>query len=299
MTETSMNCFNNIYGARIILRRTLLTALCISSLAIFSLLAPSQAISAQEEKVSLNFVNAEIEEVIKAVSHITGKNFVVDPRVKGTINIISATPVAASLAYDILLSTLRMQGFAAVEAGGVTKILPEADAKLYVSGVNSRAGGEKLVTRIFVLQYESAAQLVPVLRPLIPPNNIIVAYPGNNTLVVTDYASNLRRIEQIVNAIDQPGKTSPIIIPVKHASAIELAQTISRLLQDGIAGAAGAGDTSQRFVLLADSRTNNLLLRTDNPERIERVRDLVAQLQLLMRRRKCHLTIPRAVFAPI
>ena len=77
MTETSMNCFNNIYGARIILRRTLLTALCISSLAIFSLLAPSQAISAQEEKVSLNFVNAEIEEVIKAVSHITGKNFVV------------------------------------------------------------------------------------------------------------------------------------------------------------------------------------------------------------------------------
>ena len=280
MTETSMNCFNNIYGARIILRRTLLTALCISSLAIFSLLAPPQAISAQEEKVSLNFVNAEIEEVIKAVSHITGKNFVVDPRVKGTINIISATPVAASLAYDILLSTLRMQGFAAVEAGGVTKILPEADAKLYVSGVNSRAGGEKLVTRIFVLQYESAAQLVPVLRPLIPPNNIIVAYPGNNTLVVTDYASNLRRIEQIVNAIDQPGKTSPIIIPVKHASAIELAQTISRLLQDGIAGAAGAGDTSQRFVLLADSRTNNLLLRTDNPERIERVRGLVAQLDV-------------------
>ena len=235
---------------------------------------------AESEKVSLNFVNAEIEEVIKAVSHITGKNFVVDPRVKGTINIISATPVAAPLAYDILLSTLRMQGFAAVEAGGVTKILPEADAKLYVGSVHGSNTGEKLVTRVFVLKYESAAQLVPVLRPLIPPNNIVVAYPGNNTLVITDYASNMRRLEQIVNAIDQPGKVAPMIIPVKLASAIELAQTINRLLQEGAAGAAGTGDTSQRFILLADARTNSLLLRTDNSERIERVLDLVAKLDV-------------------
>jgi general secretion pathway protein D len=246
-------------------------ALCIS---------PS-AISAQDEKVSLNFVNADIEEVVKAVSHITGRNFVVDPRVKGTINIISSTPVAASLAYDILLSTLRMQGFAAVEAGGVTKILPEADAKLYVSGVNDRKGSnEKLVTRVYVLKYESAAQMVPVLRPLIAPNNIVVAYPNNNTLVVTDYASNLRRIEQIVNAIDQPGKGAPVIIPVKRASAIELAQTINRLLQDGAVVATGSTDASQRFVLLADARTNSLLLRTENQERLDRVRDLVEKLDI-------------------
>ena len=239
------------------------------------------AMSAQDEKVSLNFVNADIEEVIRAVSHITGRNFVVDPRVKGTINIISSTPVAAPLAYDILLSTLRMQGFAAVEAGGVTKILPEADAKLYVSGVNDRKGsGEKLVTRVYVLKYESAAQMVPVLRPLIAPNNIVVAYPNNNTLVVTDYASNLRRIEQIVNAIDQPGKGAPVIIPVKRASAIELAQTINRLLQDGAVVATGSTDASQRFVLLADARTNSLLLRTENQERLDRVRDLVEKLDI-------------------
>ena len=247
---------------------------------ILSLFLTPLVAHAESEKVSLNFVNAEIEEVIKAVSHITGKNFVVDPRVKGTINIISATPVAAPLAYDILLSTLRMQGFAAVEAGGVTKILPEADAKLYVGSVHGSNTGEKLVTRVFVLKYESAAQLVPVLRPLIPPNNIVVAYPGNNTLVITDYASNMRRLEQIVNAIDQPGKVAPMIIPVKLASAIELAQTINRLLQEGAAGAAGTGDTSQRFILLADARTNSLLLRTDNSERIERVLDLVAKLDV-------------------
>jgi general secretion pathway protein D len=268
--EIFMICFKKICAIRIVLLASLIAALCISPF----------AIGAQNEKVSLNFVNADIEEVIKAVSQITGRNFVVDPRVKGTINIVSATPVAASLAYDILLSTLRMQGFSAVEAGGVTKILPEADAKLYVSGIDGKSTGEKLITRVFVLQYESAAQLVPILRPLIPPNNIVVAYPGNNTLVVTDYASNLKRIEQIVSAIDQPSKSAPVIIPVKLASAIELAQTINRLLQDTPIGAAGTADTSQRFVLLADSRTNSLLLRTDNPERIERVRDLVRRLDI-------------------
>jgi general secretion pathway protein D len=265
-----MNCIKNCWTVRIILPIFFLGILCISPL----------ALSAQDEKVSLNFVNADIEEVIKAVSHITGRNFVVDPRVKGTINIISSTPVAAPLAYDILLSTLRMQGFAAVEAGGVTKIMPEADAKLYVSGVGGRGAGEKLVTRVFVLKYESAAQMVPVLRPLIAPNNIVVAYPNNNTLVVTDYASNLRRIEQIVNAIDQPGKGAAVIIPVKRASAIELAQTINRLLQDGAVVATGSTDASQRFVLLADPRTNSLLVRTENQEKLERVRDLVEKLDI-------------------
>jgi general secretion pathway protein D len=242
-------------------------------------LSPLTASAAAEEKITLNFVNADIEEVVKAVSQITGRNFVVDPRVKGSINIISSTPVAAPLAYDILLSTLRMQGFAAVEAGGVTKILPEADAKLYISSTHDRKStGENLVTRVYVLKYESAAQLVPVLRPLIAPNNIVVAYPNSNTLVVTDYASNLKRIEQIVNTIDQPGKGDMEIIPVKRASAVELAQTINRLMQDGATGAPGAGDSSQRFVLLADARTNSLLLRSENQEKLERVRELVEKL---------------------
>ncbi len=244
-------------------------------------LVPDTYVQAAEEKVTLNFVNADIEEVIKAISHITGKNFVVDPRVKGTINIISATPVASSLAYDILLSTLRMQGFAAVETGGITKILPEADAKLYVSNVHDKVSGEKIITRVFALQYESASQLVPVLRPLIPPNNIIVAYPSNNTLVVTDYASNISRIEQIVSAIDQPNKMEPIIIPVKLASAVELAQTINRMMQDSGGGTtAGGGDSSQRYILLADSRTNSLLLRSDNPEKMTRIQELVKKLDV-------------------
>ncbi len=243
-----------------------------------ALLFSSLGMSAQDEKVSLNFVNADIEEVVKAVSHITKRNFLIDPRVKGTINIISSSPVAAPLAYDILLSALRMQGFAAVESGGVTKVMPEADAKLHIGASSDKRGaGDKLVTRVYVLKYESAAQLVPILRPLIAPNNIVVAYPSSNTLVVTDYASNLKRIEQIVKAIDQPNVEAPLIIPLKRASAMDVAQTITRLMQDGGAPG-GAGDSSLRFVLVADARTNSLLLRTDNPARLARVRELAEKL---------------------
>ena len=240
----------------------------------------SMAISAQDEKVSLNFVNADIEEVVKAVSHITGRNFLMDPRVKGTINIISSTPVPASLAYDILLSALRLQGFAAVESGGITKVMPEADAKLHIgTSSDARGSGDKLVTRVYVLKYESASLLVPILRPLIAPNNIVVAYPNSNTLVITDYASNLKRIEQIVDTIDQPSAEAPVVIPLQRASAIEVAQTITRLMQDSAASGA-AGDSSARFVLAADTRTNSLLLRTDNPARLSRVRALAEKLDI-------------------
>jgi general secretion pathway protein D len=236
---------------------------------------------AADEKVSLNFVNADIEEVVKAVSHISGRNFLMDPRVKGTINIVSARPVAAGLAYDILLSALRLQGFAAVESGGVTKVMPEADAKLYIANANDKNGtGDKLVTRVYPLKYESATQLVPILRPMIAPNNIIAAYPNNNTLVITDYASNLKRIEQIIDAIDQPGSEAPLLIPVKRTSALDLAQTINRLMQDSGAVGGAQGDGSTRFVLLADARTNTLLLRTDNPSRLARVRELVEKLDV-------------------
>lgn len=253
----------------------------IGAAALFAaLVCASSAIAAESDKTTLNFVNADIPEVIRAISHITKKNFLVDPRVKGTINIVSATPVSSSQAYNILLSALRLQGFAAVESNGVTKIMPEADAKLYISEVSNGPGRkDQIVTRIFPLQYESAAQLVNIVRPLIAPNNVVVAYPNTNTLVVTDYASNLKRIEQIVRSIDQPASETPITFPVHHLSAVDLAQTINRLMQEGPQGAAAA-DGSNRFVLLADARSNTLLLRSSNPDRIARVRDLVKTLDI-------------------
>ncbi|HEY6096245.1 MAG TPA: type II secretion system secretin GspD [Gallionellaceae bacterium] len=235
---------------------------------------------AAEEKVSLNFVNADIVEVIKAVSQISQKNFLIDPRVKGTINIVSAKPVPPSLAYEILLSALRLQGFAAVEANGVTKIVPESDAKLYISSANKGGNGDSLVTRVYILKYESATQLVPILRPLIASNNVVAAYPNNNALVITDYASNLRRIEQIIESIDQPVSEAPVVIPLQYSSAVDLAQIITRLMADSQLVVGGNTDASQRFVLLADVRSNSLLLRTDSPAKVHRVRELVEKLDV-------------------
>jgi general secretion pathway protein D len=230
-----------------------------------------------EESVSLNFVNADIQEVIRAISQISGKNFLVDQRVKGTINIVSATPVNAGLAYDILLSALRMQGYASVESAGITKIIPESDAKLHVDSLASpRNNGDKLVTRVFILKNESASQLVNLVRPMVAPNNLVVAYPASNALVVTDYASGIRRIEKLLESIDRVDNDMPLVIPVKHASAIDLANLINKLMPE--AANAQSGDDNQRFVLTADSRTNTLLLRSDNPGRIARVKQLVANL---------------------
>jgi general secretion pathway protein D len=236
------------------------------------------------DTVTLNFVNADIEGVVKAVSEITGKNFVLDPRVKGTVNIVSARPVPRALVYDVFLSALRLQGYAAVEDRGVVKIIPEADAKLHQGrtvGPDERVrfAGDQIQTEVFTLKYESAAQLLPILRPLIAPANTITVYPSSNTLVITDYAGNLQRIGRIISSIDQPGGTDPVVIPLAHASAVDVAVTVNRLFTEvpQAAGAAGA-DTSQRLSVVADARSNSLVARSDNPSRITRLRTLVALL---------------------
>jgi general secretion pathway protein D len=223
-----------------------------------------------EDTVTLNFVNADIEGVVKAVSDITGKNFVLDPRVKGTVNIVSARPVARDLVYEVFLSALRLQGYAAVEDRGVVKILPEADAKLY-------SGRGQVQTRVFTLKHESAAQLVPILRPLIPPANIITAHAARNVLVITDYVANLQRLARIIDSMDQPGDSDAIVIPLAHASAMDVAQTVTRLFAETPA-AAGAADASQRLVVIPDARSNSLVARSDNPSRIARLRSIVAML---------------------
>ncbi len=237
------------------------------------------------EPGSLDFVDADIGAVIQAISKISGRNFVVDPRVKGTLNIVTARPVARNLTYSILLSALRLQGYTAIEGQGVTKIVPEADAKLHAVPVGKgqgAGGGERLTTQVFNLKHESATQLVPVIRPLVSPNNTVTAYSGNNSLVVTDYAENIGRIAQIIESIDVP-QSGMRVMPLKHASALDLAQTLNRLMNDAGGGAVGAtpgvaGDASQRISVIGDPRTNSLLVRSDNPSKLNSVRQLVANL---------------------
>jgi general secretion pathway protein D len=249
---------------------------------LFAVTAQAQTTAA--DTVTLNFVNADIEGVVKAVSEITGKNFVLDPRVKGTINIVSARPMARALVYEVFLSALRLQGYAAVEDRGVVKIIPEADAKLHPgrivgAGEHSRAAGDQIQTQVFTLKYESAAQLLPTLRPLIAPANTITLYPASNTLVITDYAGNLQRIGRIIESIDQPGGTDPVVIPLANASALDVAAMVNRLFADAPqAAGTGGADTSQRLSVVADPRSNSLVARSDNPSRITRLRSLVAML---------------------
>jgi len=254
----------------------------LASLALALGLAVCQVATAADETVTLNFVNADIEAVVKAVAEITGRNFVIDPKVRGTVNIISARPVPKSLVYPTLLSALRLQGFAAVEGDGVVKIVPEADAKQQGGAVTVgavRAAGDRLVTQVITLKYESAAQLVGVLRPLITPNNAIAAYPASNALVITDYADNLRRIERIIEALDQPTGGEPVVVPVRHASAIDIVALLNRLVVDAPAGGAPAPtDVQQRVIVLADPRSNSILVRADNPGRLARIRQLIGEL---------------------
>jgi len=238
---------------------------------------PTPARQTGADVVTLNFVNAEIEGVVKAVSEIAGKNFVLDPRVKGTINIVSARPVPRALVYQTFLSAMRLQGFTAVEEHGVTMIVPEADAKLYAGSATDgpRAAGDVIKTQVFQLQYESAAQVLPVLRPLISANNTITASQSTNTLVITDYASNLQRIGRIIESIDRASGTDPVVIPIRHASAIDVAQTINRLFTET---AQATADPIQRFTVTADARSNSVLARAGDPSRLMRVRQLVAMI---------------------
>ncbi|MCC6868181.1 MAG: type II secretion system secretin GspD [Burkholderiales bacterium] len=248
-------------------------------------LALALPVAAQDDMVTLNFVNADIESVVKAVAEITGRNFILDPKIKGTVNIISARPVPKSLVYPTLLSALRLQGVTAVEGNGVTKLVLEVDAKMHGSDVGQGGvgGGDRLVTQVITLRHESATQMVTVLRPLITPNNTIAAFPGTNAVVITDYAENLRRIEKIIASLDQPPAGEPLVVTLKHASALDLVPLVQRLLgaeasTGGAPGAAGPGDAAQRITIVADPRSNSVLLRSENSARAGRVKALLEQL---------------------
>jgi general secretion pathway protein D len=256
----------------------------LTSLAIALMLA-SQVMAA-DDKVMLNFVNSDIESTVKAVGVITGKNFILDPRVKGTVNVVSASAVPRKDVFPILLSALRLQGFSVVESGSLVKIVPEADAKQNNSQTMARkmsASGDRIVTQVYPLHNESAAQLVPVLRPLITSNNSIAAYPNSNMLVITDYAENIRRLDDIIENIDQPATSELVTLPLKYASATEVTQTIAKLMPEVSVPGSGAvapaiSDGVRKTVLLADVRANVLLIRGENPAHLAQIRKIAESM---------------------
>ena len=238
--------------------------------------------AAPAETVMLNFVNADIDAVVRAIGQYTTRTFVIDPRVKGTLSLVTERPVTKQQAYEQLLSALRLQGFTIVQTGNVMRVVPEADAKLQGGTVvgpnNASPGGDQLITQVFRLQYESATAMVPILRPLIAPNNTISAYPQNNTLVITDYAENLRRIQRIIESIDTPATSDLEMIPVKYGLAMEIAAVVNRVLDEGARAAGQAVDAGQRISVLAEPRTNTLIVRAPSQARLTLAKNLIAQL---------------------
>ena len=236
--------------------------------------------AADEEKITVNFVNADIQSVIKTIGQHTGRNFILDPRVTGTVNIVSDRPVSKDLLYQLLLSTLRVQGYAAVEDGQFVKIVPEAEAKTSAGPVGEQAArvpGDRVVTQVFILQNENAVQLVPVLRPLVTANNFIAAYPNNNAIIITDYAENVRRIHRIVESVDRPPSSDVQIVRLQNASAIDIATMIGRVVPETAAPVNAPGNIPKAAVAV-DSRTNSLVLRADNPQLMARIKSLALGL---------------------
>ncbi len=237
--------------------------------------------SISQTPVTLNFVDADIDVVAKAVGELTGKTFVLDPRVKGKINIQSAKGVAPGLAYPTFLSALRMAGFAAVEGpGGIVRVVPEVDAKALptaVAGAGSANGnyGGAITTKVIPLTHQSAGQLVNALRPLVAAANALTVYPPGNAIIITDYGDNIRKVEAVIARLDTPNVAAPELVTLSHANAMDIVATLNRVFADA---AGPSAESRDRLSFTADSRSNSVILRSEDAGRVARARSLILEL---------------------
>ena len=233
--------------------------------------------------VTLNFVNAEIEMVSRAIGAMLDRQILVDPRVRGQVTITSEKALPPQEAWRSYLAALRGMGFTVVENAGLLKVVPEAEAKLQAGTVSVGAPtvrGDQILTQIFRLNHENPNNLVAVLRPLISANNTINANPGNGSLIITDYADNLQRLAKIIAALDQPAASDIEVIALKHALAADIAPLVQRLSEGGpttgVPGAAATVATATSIVV--EPRSNSLIVRTANPARLASVKSLIDKL---------------------
>ena len=226
---------------------------------------------AEQAMIKPNYREADIRTIVEAVSEVTGRNFVIDPRVKAQVTMLSATPMSPDAFYETFLSILQVHGFIAVPAGDVIKILPDANAR-QVPGAASNAGGDQIVTMTVMLRNVGAAQLVPILRPLIPQYGHLAAHPASNMLIISDRGANVDRLRRIISRIDQAGDEEIEVIPMEHATATQVVSMLSQLSQ--AAQAAGGAPPIQ---FIADERTNSVLISGSKNSRL-RFRALISHL---------------------
>jgi general secretion pathway protein D len=225
--------------------------------------------------ITPNYKDADLGQIVEAVSQVTGKNFIIDPRVKAQVTMLSATPMSPAAFYEAFLAILQVHGFVAVPSGKVYKIIPDANARqVPANDLPDRvsASSDEIVTQVVTLKNVNAAQLVPILRPLIPQYGHLAAYPLGNVLIISDRANNVNRILRIIQRIDQSGDDEIEVIRLEHASAAEIVRVMNSLNQ--AAGAEGGGAQAK---LIADERTNSVLVSGEKSQRL-RLRALVAHL---------------------
>jgi general secretion pathway protein D len=229
---------------------------------------------AQQPAATLNWKDADIRQVVEAVSAVTGRNFILDPRVTGRVTLLSPTPLGPDALYEAFLSILQVHGYVAVESGDLVKIIPDATARQFPSqfGTAGAAGPDDMTTQVVQLDNVGATQLVALLRPLVPQYGHLVAHSASNMLIISDRAANVNRMMSIIRRIDQAGDEDVQVVPLQHASATEIVRILTALTQAQRADAA-PGSAS----LVADARTNSVLIGGDKAERL-RLRTLIAHL---------------------
>jgi len=235
-------------------------------------LAP-QPVLAQQAAITPNYRNVDIGTVIEAVSAVTGKNFIVDPRVKATVTMVSNTPLSADAFYEAFLSILQVYGFVALPAGDIVKILPDANARqmpaLDLPGASGPVGDD-IVTQVINVKNVQAAQLVPILRPLIPQYGHLAAHPASNMLIISDRAANVNRMVRIIRRIDSAGDDDVQVLSLQNASATEVVRVLAALMQ-------ASGPEAAQISMVADERTNSVLVSGDRSVRLK-LQSLIAHL---------------------
>lgn len=253
--------------------------LCVAALgALLACSSVAQAAEPTGARITPNFKDADITQIIEAVSAATGKNFIVDPRVgRQQVTMLSSTPMTPEAFYQAFLSILQVHGFVAVQTGNIIKIIPDANARQFPSidlpdRVSSTS--DEIVTQVIAVRNVNAAQLVPILRPLIPQYGHLAAYPASNMLIISDRANNVNRIVRIIRRIDQSNDAEIEVIPMQNASAADVVRVVSQLVA-GAAAAEGAAGTNLKLV--ADDRSNSILLSGEQSARL-RIKALIAHL---------------------
>ncbi len=245
-------------------------------LVVVSMLAVGRPATAQEQTITLNLKDADINAVIATVAEITGRNFIVDPRVKGKVTVISTKPLTPDEVYEVFLAVLNVHGFATIPGPSATKVVPEVNAKQdYIPTVRRDLPGmgDQYITRVIEVKNVSSAQLVPILRPLLPQQGHLAAYPPTNALIASGGAANIERLVDIVRRIDQSSDTEIELIPLRHASAEEVVRILTSLEQEAAPGQAPA----ERPKIIADVRTNSVLLSGEPSTRL-RLKAIIAHL---------------------